>query len=196
MYNGMASKSYALSNRIMAATSKRLLFCNKKHVASFNYEKISDIELKKILGGRELTFRYNKNKITLTNISGKSDVEKLFKFVTDPKLDDMEFNSLFKETEVPINDDVKQIKETKCTCSACDKVWFYGKEEAIHNFGKKLENFGNPMSNTGKDMMCCGGCLPAIFIPSKQEKEVRDLNKCPNYGSKAVKKEVVVHDVE
>lgn len=91
---------------------------------------------------------------------------------------------------------IKQIKETKCTCSACGKVWFYGKEEAFKNFGEKLENVGNSMSNTGKDMMCCSGCLPALFIPNKQKKEVKDLNQCPECGSKAVKKEVVVHNVE
>ncbi len=91
---------------------------------------------------------------------------------------------------------VKQIKETKCTCNACGKVWYYGKEEAFQNFGDKMESFGSSMSNTGKDMMCCGGCLPAIFIPEKQVKDVKDLNRCPECSSKAVTKEVVVHDIK
>lgn len=91
---------------------------------------------------------------------------------------------------------MKKIKETKCTCKACGKVWHYGKEEAFQNLGEKMENFGNSMSNTGKNMMCCSGCLPALFIPEKQEKKIKDLNQCPDCGSKAVKKEVVVHNVE
>lgn len=91
---------------------------------------------------------------------------------------------------------MKKIKETKCTCKACGEVWFYGKEEAIQNFGDKMQNVGNSMSNTGSDMMCCSGCLPAAFLPVKPTKDVRDLNKCSKCGSKAVKKEVVVHEVE
>lgn len=91
---------------------------------------------------------------------------------------------------------IKKIKETKCTCKACGEVWYYGKQEAIENFGERMKNIGNQMSNTGSDMMCCTGCLPAAFLPRKQEKEVRDLNQCPKCGSKAVKKEEVVHEVE
>lgn len=95
-----------------------------------------------------------------------------------------------------MNTKIKQIKETKCTCNACGKVWYYGKEESLKNFGEKLENVGSSMRNTGKDMMCCSGCLPAAFIPNQHEKEVKDLNQCPECSSKAVKKEVVVHNVE
>lgn len=89
----------------------------------------------------------------------------------------------------------KKITETKCTCKACGNVWYYGKEEKIENFGEKLQNLGNDMSNTGKNMMCCTGCLPALFIPEKQKTAVKDLNSCPNCGSKAVDKEKVVHEV-
>jgi len=91
---------------------------------------------------------------------------------------------------------MKKIKETKCTCKACNEVWFYGKQEALDNFGERMKNAGNTMSNTGNDMMCCTGCLPAAFIPSKPTNKVKDLNRCPNCGSKAVKKETVVHEVE
>ncbi|MBS4195747.1 hypothetical protein [Lederbergia citri] len=90
----------------------------------------------------------------------------------------------------------KKIKETKCTCQACGKVWYYGKQEAIQNFGEKMQNVGKDMSNTGKDMMCCSGCLPALFMPDKQKSNVKDLNSCPECGSKAVKKETVIHNVE
>jgi DNA-directed RNA polymerase subunit RPC12/RpoP len=79
----------------------------------------------------------------------------------------------------------KKIKETKCTCNACGRVWYYGKEEVT---ASQLD----ALSNISKTMMCCGGCLPAILIA---DKKVVDLNKCPDCGSKAVLKEEVVHEV-
>jgi DNA-directed RNA polymerase subunit RPC12/RpoP len=79
----------------------------------------------------------------------------------------------------------KQITETKCVCQACDNMWFYGKTD-------KLEQFSNASSNCGKSMMCCGGCLPAVFIP---DKKTTDLNKCPKCGSRAIKKETITHNV-
>lgn len=90
----------------------------------------------------------------------------------------------------------RKIKETKCTCSACENVWYYGKAEEFENMGEKLQSAGDSMSNIGKDMMCCGGCWPALFMPQAEEKKVRDLDQCPNCGSRAVKKEVVEHVVE
>jgi hypothetical protein len=77
------------------------------------------------------------------------------------------------------------IKETKCTCSACGNIWFFGKQEV-------LENASKAMGNLGKDMMCCTGCLPAIFIP---EQKVIDLSKCHKCGSRAIKKEEIIHEV-
>ncbi|KKS12530.1 MAG: hypothetical protein UU67_C0051G0004 [Candidatus Daviesbacteria bacterium GW2011_GWB1_41_5] len=80
---------------------------------------------------------------------------------------------------------LKEVKETKCTCEACQNVWFYGKEE-------EKERKMNQIHNAGKAMACCGGCLPALLI---KEKQVVDLDKCPKCGSRAVKKEVVTHNV-
>jgi len=79
----------------------------------------------------------------------------------------------------------KRISETKNTCTACGNVWFYGKQETT-------EAASNAMSNLGKSMMCCGGCLPAALI---KDKEIVDLSKCPKCGSRAIKKEDVVHEV-
>ena len=79
----------------------------------------------------------------------------------------------------------KKIKETKCTCKACDNIWFYGKQEVLENTGSTLENIG-------KSMMCCSGCAPAALIP---DKKVVDLDKCPKCGSKAIIKEEVIHEV-
>ncbi len=47
------------------------------------------------------------------------------------------------------------------------------------------------MSNMGKDASCCTGC-PLGCIPKKQTK---DFNKCEQCGSKAIKKEVITHEV-
>lgn len=90
----------------------------------------------------------------------------------------------------------RKIQETKCTCVACGNVWFYGKEEVAEQTAQQIENLGNALSNCGKTMMCCSGCLPAIFIPEKQMTEVPDLDQCDRCGSKAVKKAIVVHHVE
>ena len=94
----------------------------------------------------------------------------------------MEKETETKKTESKVS---KQIKETKCICSACGNIWFYGKEEVRES---KLDN----MHNLGKSMMCCGGCFPALLIPNKKG---IDLNKCPKCGSKAIKKEIIVHNV-
>lgn len=79
----------------------------------------------------------------------------------------------------------KTVSETKCTCRACGKVWFYGKQESV-------QNASNAMANVGKGMMCCGGCVPALLIP---DKKVTNLKKCPNCGSTAVLTEKVTHQV-
>ncbi len=89
----------------------------------------------------------------------------------------------------------KLIKETKCTCQACGNIWFYGKQEYWQNKADRMQNFGKELEGAGNDMMCCGGCLPAAFLPKPQTKQVKDLNKCPKCNSSAVKKEEVTHEV-
>ncbi len=80
---------------------------------------------------------------------------------------------------------VRRIQETRYTCQSCGRVWHYGKQE-------QLENAGNAMQNCGKSMMCCSGCAPAAVIPNQK---VVDPNRCPDCGSRAVKSEVVTHEV-
>jgi DNA-directed RNA polymerase subunit RPC12/RpoP len=80
---------------------------------------------------------------------------------------------------------IKTITETRCTCNSCGKVWHYGKQE-------QLESAGAAMHNLGKSMTCCSGCAPAVLIP---DKKVTDLNKCPECGSKNIRKEQIVHEV-
>jgi hypothetical protein len=81
----------------------------------------------------------------------------------------------------------KTIKETKCTCTACGKVWFFGMKDAV-------ENASNALNNFNKQMLCCGGCfLPSLLM---KEREVKDMNKCPQCGSRAIKKESVAHEIQ
>jgi len=79
-----------------------------------------------------------------------------------------------------------KISEIRATCQSCGNIWHYGKSDEV-------QNIGSAMQQAGKAMMCCTGCVPALLIPTKQ---VVDYNKCPKCGSKAVKKETVVHEIE
>lgn len=74
-----------------------------------------------------------------------------------------------------------KIKETKATCKACGHVWYYGKADAVKNFGEKMQD-------AGKGMMCCGGCLP--------KSNIKDIvSKCPQCGSGAIEREQIEHEV-
>lgn len=84
------------------------------------------------------------------------------------------------------NNAPKRLNETRVTCLSCGNVWHYGKTEV-------LENMSGAFSNLGKSMMCCSGCTPSLLIP---DKKVTDLNKCPKCGSRAIKKEVVTHELQ
>ncbi|MEK4303569.1 PH domain-containing protein [Oceanobacillus sp. FSL K6-0251] len=198
MLDGNVKEKKVAINGIFLATNMRLFFCNKKESVSFEYNKISAVELvEKKLTSPTISFLYNGDK-TGIKFAEQGDIDGFVQFLEIPKIDKMiDFSQLETEQKnEKKTSTTKQIKETKCTCSACGKVWYYGKEESIKNYGEKLESFGASMSNAGKDMMCCTGCLPALFMPQKQEKEVKDLDKCPDCGSKAVNKELVVHNVE
>ena len=109
-------------------------------------------------------------------------------------------------TSSGIVDDYISIQETKNTCNACGKVWFYGKEEIAHKKDIEKENSaaacGNctaGLDNCATTTMCCSGCAPAVFIPEKQTKPMKeeiDLDKCPNCGSRAIEKGIVTHKVK
>lgn len=197
-FDGKINGKTVYSNGIFLATDKRLFFYGKKHNHSFNYKDISSVELiEKKMVGPTIIFYDNNDKVSI-QFAEQGNLEGFVKFLKHPVFDETGDFSQFavKQTSRKKTAQVKQIKETKCSCSACGNIWYYGKGEAMENFGEKMENFGKSMSNTGTDMMCCGGCLPALFIPDKQVKEVKDFNKCPECGSKAIKKEIVVHNVE
>ena len=78
-----------------------------------------------------------------------------------------------------------QIKEFRCTCMACRKTWYYGYEEMLMaDASDKIE--------AGKACLCCSGCLPILAVPKIQ---TVDVTKCPRCGSRAIKKETVIHEV-
>jgi hypothetical protein len=79
----------------------------------------------------------------------------------------------------------KRIQETRCTCSSCGKVWYYGKIDVYNNFSKQLRNAGKNISGAS----CC--CWPMSYM----SREETDMGKCPSCGSKAIKKEQITHEV-
>ncbi len=81
----------------------------------------------------------------------------------------------------------KTVRETKCICLSCGDVWHY-------NMADEFDQCANAMSNSGKAMMCCGGCVPALWLP-KREKGKQDLTRCPKCKSRSFKKETVSHEV-
>ena len=113
-------------------------------------------------------------------------LEKLWKalFETEPNDNKLEEKSINK-IEVKKENATREISETKCTCASCSNVWFYGKKDV-------QEQNLNRLATISKGLMACSCCLPALLIP---DKKIIDLEKCPKCGSKAVKKENVVHYV-
>ncbi|OGM02088.1 hypothetical protein A3K72_00040 [Candidatus Woesearchaeota archaeon RBG_13_36_6] len=84
------------------------------------------------------------------------------------------------------------IKEIKCTCNKCGKIWYYLPQEKIEQTGAKMHNLGKNMMTAS---LCCGnpmGCFGAL-IP---EKRVIELDRCPECNSKNVKKETRYHKKE
>ena len=88
-----------------------------------------------------------------------------------------------------------RISETKATCKACGHTYFYGKTDEMENCSNGLYNCSNDLEGASKGALCCSGCLPAAFLPNSQNRKVVDYDKCPKCGSRAVKKEKVIHDV-
>ena len=109
-----------------------------------------------------------------------------FWFTSLKKIDGKKVCSSCAMSQLREENKLRKISETKATCLSCGKIWHYGKTEV-------LENMSGTFSNLGKSMMCCTGCAPSLLIP---DKKVTDLNKCPNCGSRAIKKEDIVHELQ
>jgi len=77
------------------------------------------------------------------------------------------------------------ITETKCICNSCQNIWYYGKSDV-------MISRANDSLNRGKELLCCTGCLPALFIT---DKVVVDHNKCPKCGTRSITKSTISHYV-
>lgn len=75
---------------------------------------------------------------------------------------------------------LKLIKETKCVCTQCHTVWFYGKDDTSDNFSNRLISVGAAMQSKS-------------LTSSYHKKLIKDFNKCSNCGSRAITKEEIKH---
>jgi len=76
----------------------------------------------------------------------------------------------------------RTISETKYTCKACGRVWYWGKKD-------QTQNALNAVANAGDSMSPCSCCFP------RPQRTVVDPTKCPNCGSRDSESELVVHEV-
>ena len=86
-------------------------------------------------------------------------------------------------------DSKKHVKEIKCVCRECGKIWHYLPSDEAH---LRLGAAGNAM-------MGCGSlCSPFSPLYSNKAAELgrqaNQLSKCPNCNSSNVTKEEVYHE--
>ncbi len=85
--------------------------------------------------------------------------------------------------------ELREVKETRCICNQCSKVWHYLKKDEDGVRGAKSHNL---TKNLVQATACCGspvGCFAAA-IP---EKKVKDLDQCPNCKSRDIKRETITY---
>lgn len=79
-----------------------------------------------------------------------------------------------------------KIKEIKCTCNQCKKVWHYlPKDER----GQKTEEFGKDLIQS---TACC--CNPIGILVGGLRKRPRPLDQCPKCNSKNVSKKEIYYE--
>ncbi len=84
-----------------------------------------------------------------------------------------------------------EIKEIKCKCSECGKVWHYLESEEKH---LRTQAVGNAMVGCG---MCCNP-FGALFSNKAQDlsREANKFSKCPKCGSGNITKTEIYYDKE
>lgn len=80
------------------------------------------------------------------------------------------------------------IKEIKCTCNECGKVWHYLPYEQK---AQKMGEFGKDLIQT---TACC--CNPIGILVGSLRQKPKSLDQCQNCNSKNVKKEDVYYKKE
>lgn len=169
------------SNCGFPVVDEQSLFCNKCGTPLKN-QKIEKIQIIDKTQSKAKKAQIVDTSKKYAHIPLIADDAKLGKdYTQDDKIAINKIETLPKKRDTPN----KQIQETRCTCTACGKVWHYGKSEVLNNYSAKLRN-------AGKTMSACTCCWPMSYM----SREKTDLDKCPNCGSKAVKKEQIIHDIE
>ncbi|MBI2663359.1 hypothetical protein HYX15_02385 [Candidatus Woesearchaeota archaeon] len=78
------------------------------------------------------------------------------------------------------------IKEIKCKCNQCGKIWHY----------LPSEKTSQTLTESGKDMIqasaCC--CNPIGILVGGLRQKQRELDECPNCNSKDVNKETIYYE--
>ncbi len=162
------------------AVNEKSLYCNKCGTPlTVTNKEIQTTNIPQIKQEREQVVDISK-KYTHLPLVAKEHVKENSLF-HDETLSFNTIEKLPKSKKVP----TKKIQETRCTCLACGKVWYYGKSEVFDNYAAKCRN-------AGKNISACTCCWPLSYM----SREKTDLNKCPSCGSNAVKKEQIIHEVE
>jgi len=99
-----------------------------------------------------------------------------------------------KQTTAKTYDPKTQVKEIKCKCNECGKVWHYleAEEQRLN-----MAAAGNALSACGSLGMCCGCCPFSTIFSSKSlelSTQAAKLKKCPNCSSVNVTKTAVYHE--
>jgi|SRR3989344_4483285 len=83
------------------------------------------------------------------------------------------------------------IKEIKCTCKQCGKIWHYLEDEEK---GLKSQAGLNALIGCGT----CGSPIGALFSNKSIDtsRELNKLKKCPECGSQNIKKESIFYEKE
>jgi len=97
---------------------------------------------------------------------------------------------MIKEITAEEFDPKKYVKEVKCECNECGKIWHYLESEE-----KRIQS---QKRWSGVGMMTC--CLPVQLYSKNQagkwESELDKFKKCPKCGSINIKKKEIHHKKE
>lgn len=83
--------------------------------------------------------------------------------------------------------EINILKEIRCTCKSCGKIWYYTNKDIAHEGLKSFNNFSKDFYQS------CDCCILGAMMPRDK---IRDLKRCPSCESKNVSFEEVAHKVK